>query len=111
MVLKVVQGDTIKISEEKIYSALVEWGKHQIQKANPGSKIDYSALRNKIAPFLKFVRFSLMDFKQFANICKVDKILSIEEKYNIMMSLALNSIEFMPKEFAGASQAPRKCLL
>jgi len=109
-VQEVVQSDNTCVSEPELFKAVVEWGNAQVEKANPDLEPDPTEVRSKIFPFLKSIRFTLMDSMQFTELCKTDTILTAEEKLNILMCLSAKSVEFMPNEFAGASQSPRKLL-
>jgi len=106
-VQEVLKSDQLYVEELDLFTAVVEWGKAQVLKANPDSEPDPSKIRKTISPILKCVRFSLFDVQEFAKLCNTDKILSYKEKMQIFMCLTLNSLEFMPIEFSGASQEPR----
>jgi len=104
---EVMQSDNICFDELGLYLAVVEWGKAQALEDDLDSEPDYSVVRSKVFSLLKFIRFSKIDYKKFAAMCIDDKVLSTEEKLQILTCLSLDSLQFMPKEFCGATQSAR----
>jgi len=99
-VTDLMEMDHLDISEVDIVKALVKWGKAQVQ-LDGGDPGDGEELRKKIESCLKLIRFKAMDNKEFAQLsyAELKNCLSLEEKFAIVSSIALEDWNLMPALF------------
>ena len=98
VVLKILQIDTMEISEPLLFENLVKWGRAQVE--------DEADVRAKIDKCLKLVRFCSMSCAEFSNLCFKPNPLTAEEKYKIFLSITQNNTSLLPKRFSN-SKKPR----
>lgn len=101
--------DLITAEEIDLVRALIRWGKFQVQTDGDDPE-DGTKLKSKILPCLNLVRFLALSHKEFAQLCleELGTVLSAEEKYSVMMSIAMQDWSLMPVEIIPANLAPRK---
>lgn len=101
--------DFSTVEEVYLVRALIRWGKFQVETDGDDPE-DGKKLRSKIMPCLNLVRFTALSHKEFAQLCleELGTVLSTEEKYSVMMSIATQDWSLMPAEIIPANLAPRK---
>jgi hypothetical protein len=99
-VLDLMEMDSLRASEVEIVKALVKWGKAQVQFDGDDPE-DGEKLRQKIEPCLKLIRFKGMDHIEFAQLAyaELKNCFSVEEKFAIVSSIALEDWNLMPAQF------------
>lgn len=98
VVLKVLQMESMQITEASLFSNLVKWGRAQVQQEEK--------LRLKIKKCLKLIRFCTMDAAEFSSLCCEPIPLSEREKYKILLSINQKSPDHLPESFC-TSEIPR----
>jgi hypothetical protein len=85
----------LQAQEEDLVNALIDWANHKIPAGSP------EKLRAELLPLLKFIRFSSMAHREFAQLChgplgKV--VLTKKEKSSISASINTEELSLMPAE-------------
>ncbi|XP_065334375.1 BTB/POZ domain-containing protein 6-like [Cloeon dipterum] len=97
-VLEIFSQPKLNVDSERVlFDALVKWG-----EANSESPVD---LRTNIDSALKQILFMTMESEEFAELCATSEdIFSVEERYQIFMSIGLRDFEQLPPDFSTGYQ-------
>jgi len=97
-VKQILQQDHLNIhAERQLFEALIYWGKSRLDANNTNNT---RALRAKIEKLLPIIRFGSMASADFSEIAAESNVLSDNEKFGIMNSLAVGNMELMPQGFS-----------
>ncbi|XP_065335124.1 uncharacterized protein LOC135936291 [Cloeon dipterum] len=98
-ILEICEMKKLKIkSEGEIFRALLKWGEENCTNA------DKSDMREKIDSALKLVHFRAMSAEEFSELSLTTKVLTVEEKLQILLSISLGKSELMPTHFSMKNQ-------
>jgi hypothetical protein len=84
----VLKSDDINAEEPELLNALINWGRAYFLRTE-GSEPNIKQLRVTIDPCLKLIRFGAMDPKDFATLAESNSVLTVGEKYKILLGLVL----------------------
>jgi hypothetical protein len=101
--------DCLDVGEAALVSALIRWGKFQLQKDGDDPN-DGQKLRDKILPGLHLIRFAAVSHIEFAQLCLdgLEEVLSLEERYSIMKFIATKDWKQLPAQITPAKLAQRQ---
>ncbi|CAB3377938.1 Hypothetical predicted protein [Cloeon dipterum] len=98
-ILEICEMKKLKIkSEGEIFQALLKWGEENC------NNVDKSDMREKIDSALKLVHFRAMSAEEFSELSLTTKVLTAEEKLQILLSISLGKSELMPTKFSMKNQ-------
>lgn len=108
VVQDVLQLDKLDASEPQVATALLKWGRAQVE-ADGDDPADDDKLRLKVDSCLKCIRFAQFDSAQFAEFYRGEfgRILNGEEKFQIIECISLKDWEKMPVHLGPVSFTPR----
>ncbi|XP_059468430.1 uncharacterized protein LOC132192469 [Neocloeon triangulifer] len=101
-VMQVMKEEDLVINDEcELLEGLVQWGAANALTDENGQPSD-AQVREAIEEPLKMIRFLTMENQDFINFCSVSKydIFTVEEKWNIVISITNKSAEKLPQNFS-----------
>jgi hypothetical protein len=90
--------EDLSVSQSELFKAIERWGEARI-KAEKNHSCNDDELRAIIDSCLKRIRFMSMKVQEFAELSTSTNVLSIEEKYWILLAIVRNEPEYIPKTF------------
>jgi hypothetical protein len=88
--------EDINASQSDLFKAIERWGKAQISAEQ---NCNEDELREMVDSCIKQIWFMSMEVKEFAELSTSTNVLSIEEKYWILLAIVQNEPQYIPKKF------------